>query len=286
MNELTKPIKDIIDRGKSAQRKTVEGILEFGLCVSELKETAKSVSGGSNFAKLCADEWGISQPTSSLFLGIGLNYAELISSTDKLPNNVEPIAYLAGLESVLRGSIIEAGIIAADTTQADIRAYKRLIKMRQTPVNQKEVNALVAEVKEFKENKEKVDKLEKARKAEEKEFLKEQVKITKEGYKKAIEAAEKKGKAEQKAEQKAYEEACKKADDEAKANQQKEKSKWDNKASSFKDKRESVVKIVNALNMADEDLVSKVRKYILQQTHTDKGTSKYEDVYKELTRGK
>ena len=48
------------------------------------------------------------------------------------------------------------------------------------------------------------------------------------------------------------------------------------------DYRDDVVEIANSLQLGDEKLTNKIRKYILQLTHTDK-TAEYSEVYKQLT---
>ena len=45
----------------------------------------------------------------------------------------------------------------------------------------------------------------------------------------------------------------------------------------------AIMSIANSLELADDDLVNKVRKYILQITHEDKVGSKYSESYKTLT---
>ena len=67
-----------------AQRKTVEGILEFSLCVVELKEESETVQGGSNYIKLCADEWGMSQSTSDTYYQIGIKDVKLTGRAGNL----------------------------------------------------------------------------------------------------------------------------------------------------------------------------------------------------------
>ena len=152
MNELTKPIKDIIDRGKDAQRKTIDGISEFSLCVVELKSEATVISGGSDFGQLCKVEWGISPETASYFIRVGLKNKKLFVRAENLPANIRSLSYLCTLDDNLRDKILDEGTIDAGSTRDDIQALQRRLTLKPKEVpTKKQLNDEKENIKAEKE---------------------------------------------------------------------------------------------------------------------------------------
>ena len=305
MNELTKPIKDIIDRGKAAQRKTVEGILEFGLCVMELRDSpeVESVSGGSTFTKFCANEWGIGKNTTSLFLGIGLKYSELSRAAGNLPNSPESISYLAGLKSDLRDSVIKVELIATDTTRSRLREIKADIKLsndlsidglKLIKSKYDEIDADKEKLKELRkienERRKELEKEWKEKKKELEELSDEEMEEFKEDFKMSKDDAIKVKKAEDiirlEEEREAAEEYEKSLlEEKERFEREAEEQRAEMNAKNAKAaKNPKASAIYSAIDHADDELIKKIRLSILNMTHPDKiHSDKYIDIFKTIT---
>ena len=114
-------------RGLDAQTKSIEGIFEFAACMVELKQNSEAKQGGSTFSKEASEWWGISQSESSYWIGIG-NSTKLISNRNVLPASPKTIYQLTTLSDEDFNAGVTDGTINSAMTQADVKAYKKLLK--------------------------------------------------------------------------------------------------------------------------------------------------------------
>ena len=109
----------LFDRGRAAQRKTVEGIFEFASCVLELKESANTTQGGTDFAKLCKKEWGISESVTSKFLAI--SKSERLSSVERLlPSSYNTLYSIAIMPDDVFNKALDERVISPSATGTEI----------------------------------------------------------------------------------------------------------------------------------------------------------------------
>ena len=131
MNELQ---TNIIERGKAAQRKTIEGIIEFAQCVAELKDKSSKSQGGTDFGKLAKEHWGINKASTSMWIKINDNKDKLFNFI-KLFNS--PISsYSKAYEiAITDDSVISLAIdkkLSLETRQ-DIIDFKRSLTQKSKP---------------------------------------------------------------------------------------------------------------------------------------------------------
>ena len=113
-------------RGLDAQTKSRDGVFEFAACMVELKQNSEAKQGGSTFSKDASEWWGISQSACAHWIGIG--NSELISNTNELPSNYYTIYQLTTLSDEDFNAGVADGTINSAMTQADAKAYKKLLK--------------------------------------------------------------------------------------------------------------------------------------------------------------
>jgi len=161
-------IEEIVQRGISAQHKTIEGIFEFARCVVDLKNECTKIQGGSEFSIIAKDRWGISQSASSMWLKIG-NSKKLITNGNKfkLPLSWKTIYHISNLTEEQLKIGVDEGIINSEATRQDIIEFKnRLnapkiqpkeieIEVEDTPFD--ESNFVVKKQKIFKPKENKVE---------------------------------------------------------------------------------------------------------------------------------
>jgi hypothetical protein len=139
MNELD----SLFDRGRQAQRKTIEGILEFAQCVKELRDRCGD-STRTDFTKLAKEEWGLSSIRASEWLKIGHKIKfDLITS---LPTSVSTLAELATLSE----EQFKALSPTPSTTRMDVVNFKMglLAPPQISVVETKEIEVVRTIVKE------------------------------------------------------------------------------------------------------------------------------------------
>jgi len=123
--QKTDHIEEIVQRGISAQHKTIEGIFEFAQCVVDLKNECTKIQGGSNFSTIAKERWGISKQAASQWLKIGNNkklYTNGIQS--KLPMSWRTIYQISNLTEDQLKLGLDERIINQEATRQDIIEFK------------------------------------------------------------------------------------------------------------------------------------------------------------------
>ena len=113
-------------RGLDAQTKSRDGVFEFAACMVELKQNSKTKSGGSTFSKEASEWWGVGKSQISKWVAIGENI--LFRTTKQLPPSMESIYNLTTLSNEDFNAGVTDGTINSAMTQADVKAYKKLLK--------------------------------------------------------------------------------------------------------------------------------------------------------------
>lgn len=134
--------EELKERGLNAQRKTVDGIFEFAQCMVDLKEECGKVQGGSTYTNEAQREWGINDSACSMWIKIQEKEL-LFYKKEVLPSSYQSIYGLSTLSEEDFKSGIESGVINPGMSQADVTAYKKLVK----PATTKKSPAKPAKVK-------------------------------------------------------------------------------------------------------------------------------------------
>ena len=116
---------EIGERGRQAQRKTIDGIFEFAQAVKDMHDAAETVQGGTRFSQLCKEEWGISKDVSSMWLKIGRSLDKLSALGPRLPPSYRAIYELLKLDESHWSKIS----VGPSITRADIESYR--LRLRQ-----------------------------------------------------------------------------------------------------------------------------------------------------------
>jgi len=136
MNNVTsisdKKLQQIKDRGDKAQRKTVEGILDFAQCMVELYESCETISGGSTFTAIASEWWGFSFQTCCKWRAIG--QSELSPTGRKLlPPSWRTIYEISKLTTQQYDKALSEGIIHPNMTRDDLMTFKRPTIVKKKP---------------------------------------------------------------------------------------------------------------------------------------------------------
>jgi len=120
MSEPKPVVVDITDAAWKARLiasrgKTAQAILDHGKLIAEFYDTCESASGGSTFTEKMRAWLGYSPDVSSRWKSIGDNYNELLSITQKLPNDWYSISLIAKLPPEDREGI------SPKITQAEVK---------------------------------------------------------------------------------------------------------------------------------------------------------------------
>ncbi|HHJ15907.1 MAG TPA: hypothetical protein ENJ80_04330 [Gammaproteobacteria bacterium] len=132
LNAPDSEIHEILERGKSAIDKAykgrqaqVEGLLDLGRAAVELKAAAaETVQGGTTYAELVSQHWGLGAATASQLLSIGEDQ-KLLSNTKELPASQYSLYLLSTLTDDEFDEGIKEGVVNPEATQGKIKAFKR-----------------------------------------------------------------------------------------------------------------------------------------------------------------
>ncbi len=148
MSELQKQIEketeEIIQRGLGFQRKTIESILGFTQCMLDLKEASAIVQGGSDFAKVAEERWGISPSMASNWLGIAnriKDLEKLFTTSKQLPTGIRSLYLLSTIDN--KDLEANVNLISSNMTQEDVKALKHKLFVerveKENPIEEKQV---------------------------------------------------------------------------------------------------------------------------------------------------
>jgi hypothetical protein len=126
-----------VQKCKAAQKKTLEGKLEFAVGLLELSEQCETVAGGTAFSRICKEELGLASSTASEWLSIG-TFARTFRSFERLPVSTSALLALSKLppdvlECVDINPSLTAGAIKTFHNKCTIESKaKKLVASRTT----------------------------------------------------------------------------------------------------------------------------------------------------------